>query len=60
MTEMKIISAPDGESFRIELNGKEVGYANYDNDGWHGMSAIKKVVRSIAEELGIVVVQEHE
>lgn len=58
--EMKIISAANEESFRVELNGKEVGCANYDNDGWSGMSSIKKIVRSIAKELGIEVIQEYE
>jgi hypothetical protein len=53
MCKFIIETSSDEESLRVYLNGKYVISANHDNDGWHGISAIKNTINTIADILDI-------
>ena len=46
---------PDDETLIILLNGREVGSANHDSDGWQGMESLEELVKGIAGVLNIPV-----
>lgn len=54
-----IIYRPDDESMTVFLNGKEVGSANHDSDGWKGMETVEEIVTEIAKVLGLPVETEY-
>lgn len=47
----------DDETLEVFLNGKEVGHANHDSDGWSGMESLESLVERVAEVLGLSVVR---
>lgn len=57
---VKIINSMDEESFRVVVNGIEVGYADHDSHGWSGMDALRKTMKRTAKAISYTFVQEYE
>lgn len=55
MAKKFIIRRPDDEVVTVSLDGKEIGRASHDEDGWHGMERFVEVVKSIATALDVPV-----
>lgn len=50
------IKRPDEETMVFLVNGKEVGEANHDNDGWAGMDTARSLFERIAHAVGAKIV----
>lgn len=59
MVEGFTIKQPNEERIEIFLNGEYIGFANHDEDGWSGMEKVEKIVKKIANKLGIPVTSEY-
>ena len=46
------IKHPNDEYFEVLVDGKYIGFANHDEDGWAGMDKIEKLVEALAKALG--------
>jgi len=51
MNKFMIKTAADGESFKVYLNGVQVGDADHDKNGWAGMEDVTEIVLRIAREI---------
>ena len=59
MKQKFVINHEDDENVTVFLNGKQVGSANHDEDGWSGIEKVEKIVKSIAGVLKIPVVEKY-
>ena len=51
------IDRPDDEKMEIWLNNKCIGSYNHDVDGWVGLEKAEMLVRCIANQLNIEVIE---
>jgi hypothetical protein len=50
-----VVTAPDGETNVIEIDGVEVASANHDEHGWSGMDAVVRTALAVANAAGLTV-----
>ena len=42
----------DDENIVVLVDGKEIGWANHDEDGWAGIQKVEEIAEGIAKALG--------
>ncbi len=46
------IKQVDDERIEVLVDGKEIGWADHDEDGWAGMAKVEEIAEALAKALG--------